>query len=102
MLLSRGREEREREGEMIQGREDGYAAIDEPEVTSWRRRVRVSGPVLRFMGASFAILGAIVSCECSCLSVSAVEIELADYRASRLIGVINTTLQTAHSTLGVA
>ena len=85
---------------MIQGREDGYAAIDEPEVTSWRRRVRVSGPLLRFMGASFAILGAIVSCECSCLTVSAVEIsiELADYRASRLIGVTNSTLQTAHST----
>ena len=66
---------------MIQDREDGYAPIDEPEVTSWRRRVRVSGPLLRFMGASFAILGAIVSCECS----SAVEIELADYRASRLL-----------------
>ena len=68
---------------MIQDREDGYAPIDEPEVTSWRRRVRGSGPLLRFMGASFAILGAIVSCECSSLSVSPVEIELPVYRASR-------------------
>ena len=50
---------------MIQagGREGGgYGAIDEPCVAT-PRRCRVSGSVARFIGASVAILAAIISCK---------------------------------------
>ena len=48
---------------MIQGARNGYVPIDEPGVPSGRRRLRVSGAFLRFLGAGFAILAAIVSCK---------------------------------------
>ncbi|CAI8027506.1 hypothetical protein GBAR_LOCUS15728 [Geodia barretti] len=51
----------QRRGEMIQGARNGYVPIDEPGVPSGRRRLRVSGAFLRFLGAGFAILAAIVS-----------------------------------------
>ena len=46
---------------MIQAGGEGYTVIDEPAVSG--RRCRVSDSFARFLGASVAILAAIISCE---------------------------------------
>lgn len=46
---------------MIQNNDVGYGAIDEPDIHNHRRKCRLSGSFARFLGASVAILAAIIS-----------------------------------------